>query len=319
MALSSQSAVPGAAVPGMAVPGLDGKGGGTALYPYYGQVPLDYLDYVDASSGHTLVATPGGSYLMLVVNSRAGLTVPPPDGRWTLGGMMMGARAPLAAVLSAAEIAAARERSLAGHGHYASRSCPHCAPEPRKTPPELPATGRTLAPHGHYPETGCVQCDPAPAIPAALIRRVSGPDFAPAPPAPPPMTAGEALAVHGHYPGSACVHCVPARTAAPPAAVRGDVHGHYPGGACRQCDPVRTAVTPAPAAENPHGHYPGSTCRQCDPAPPEPVTRKAGGTAPVPSMAEIRSAMARSPLIHGHDTPCRCEHCGQAAAKGMVV
>jgi len=53
-------------------------------YPYYGDETLDYLDYLDVATGKTLVAVPGGTYAMQVVNSRAGLTVPPPDNRWGL-------------------------------------------------------------------------------------------------------------------------------------------------------------------------------------------------------------------------------------------
>lgn len=77
------SSVPGMAVPGMIQPALaEHPSAGTWLYG--GQGVLDYLDYIDNSTGHTLVATPGGYYTMMAVNSRAGLTVPPPDGRWDI-------------------------------------------------------------------------------------------------------------------------------------------------------------------------------------------------------------------------------------------
>lgn len=59
---------------------------GPFTYPYLGNMTLDYLDYVDLLTSQTLVAVPGGSYIMLAVNSRAGLTVPPPDNLWSRQG-----------------------------------------------------------------------------------------------------------------------------------------------------------------------------------------------------------------------------------------
>lgn len=76
------SSVPGAAVPGMARPALVDNEGAGQVFAYYGHLTLDYLDYVDTRTGHTLIAVPGGSYSMMPVNSRAGLTIPPPDHRW---------------------------------------------------------------------------------------------------------------------------------------------------------------------------------------------------------------------------------------------
>lgn len=84
--ISLPSAIPGVAVPGAAEPALvqqSGSGGGT--FYYYGHLTLDYLDYLDSGTGHTLVVSPGNFYSMAVVNSRRGLTVPPPDGRWNPG------------------------------------------------------------------------------------------------------------------------------------------------------------------------------------------------------------------------------------------
>jgi hypothetical protein len=75
------SSVPGLGVPGMAVPGLDGTGAG-AQYQYLGHVQAYYLDYLDVLTQKTLSAVPGGFYSMVPVNSRAGLTVPPPDHSW---------------------------------------------------------------------------------------------------------------------------------------------------------------------------------------------------------------------------------------------
>jgi hypothetical protein len=75
------SSVPGMAVPGLAVPGLDGTGTGTQ-FQYLGHVQAYYLDYLDTLTQKTLSAEPGGFYSMTPVNSRAGLTVPPPDNCW---------------------------------------------------------------------------------------------------------------------------------------------------------------------------------------------------------------------------------------------
>ena len=217
------SAVPGAAVPGMAQPGRDQQFS-YPLYLYAGPWPLTYLDYLDTVTGHTLTVAPGGFYSMAAVNSRAGLTVPPPDSRWDTGpGAMF--RVVRTRPASAAEARAARERALIAHGHYVSAACPHCEPPSRES--------------------------------VTLARRVPGPDFAPRPPAKPPVTADEARAAHGHYPGSTCRQCDPApaepepvvsRVAGPDfapqpsmAQVRADLersrvaHGHYAPGGCRLC------------------------------------------------------------------------------------
>ena len=75
------SAVPALSVPGMAQPGRDGTGT-TRPWLYIGHVPVAYLDYLDVTAGRTLYAWPGNWYSMTPVNSRAGLTVPPPDHCW---------------------------------------------------------------------------------------------------------------------------------------------------------------------------------------------------------------------------------------------
>jgi len=75
----ARSSVPGMSVPGMAVPGLDGTSGGAGLFQYLGHVQAYYLDVLTQK---TLSAVPGGFYSMVPVDSRAGLTVPPPDHSW---------------------------------------------------------------------------------------------------------------------------------------------------------------------------------------------------------------------------------------------
>ena len=97
----------------------------TATYPgvmpfaYYGHVTRYYLDYLDQVTGQTLVAVPGGSYAMAPVNSRAGLTVPPPDGEWTPPAVFMITwRPPGRVVKTLAEVRADLERSRAARGWY---------------------------------------------------------------------------------------------------------------------------------------------------------------------------------------------------------
>ena len=55
---------------------------GPGFFLYQGQFPVYYLDYIDSTTNRTLSAVPGNAYAMYAVSSRAGLTVPPPDGRW---------------------------------------------------------------------------------------------------------------------------------------------------------------------------------------------------------------------------------------------
>ena len=89
--MTSFSAVPGLAVPGRAQPGDAGESSspsGSYLYYGFGWGVLYYLDYVDLATSETLRAVPGNYYSMLAVSSRAGLTDPPPDGRWQSGSEM---------------------------------------------------------------------------------------------------------------------------------------------------------------------------------------------------------------------------------------
>ena len=52
------------------------------LWQFLGHNPVYYLDYLDQVTRETLYAVPGGSYAMLPVEGRAGLTIPPPDSQW---------------------------------------------------------------------------------------------------------------------------------------------------------------------------------------------------------------------------------------------
>ncbi len=52
------------------------------LYIFTGHYSVSYPDYVDAATFRMLSCSPGNSYGMYVVSFRAGLTDPPPDGRW---------------------------------------------------------------------------------------------------------------------------------------------------------------------------------------------------------------------------------------------
>ena len=66
------------------VPGAIWPGNPYPLTPFrfIGHYPVYYLDYLDGTTRGTLYAQPGGSYFILVANTRLGLTIPPDDGRW---------------------------------------------------------------------------------------------------------------------------------------------------------------------------------------------------------------------------------------------
>ena len=51
-------------------------------YPYLGDSPRTYPQYLDADSGCTLTAEPGVAYLMIPAAGRHEMAVPPADGRW---------------------------------------------------------------------------------------------------------------------------------------------------------------------------------------------------------------------------------------------
>jgi hypothetical protein len=74
-------AVPGNAWPGTIMLGqpLDVS---LALYKFNGPVTLVYPDYIDAQAGHTLVASPGGIYDILIPGPGLGAPAVPNDGLW---------------------------------------------------------------------------------------------------------------------------------------------------------------------------------------------------------------------------------------------
>lgn len=82
MAIPYFSSVPGLSVPGQLVPGFLGENPLPADYQYLGHYVLYYLDYTDVNTLTTLAVTPGNAYAMQVAATRAGLSDPPPDGRW---------------------------------------------------------------------------------------------------------------------------------------------------------------------------------------------------------------------------------------------
>ena len=123
-------------------PSRDGTGTSTpgGPYQYIGQLACFYLDYLDTATGHTLAPVPGGYYTMIAVNSRAGLTVPPPGRPWNPGNAGAG-------------------------GTFAALFLK------RAVPPEIS--------HGHYPGATCAHCDPGAPHRPLPPRRTPGPDFAP--------------------------------------------------------------------------------------------------------------------------------------------
>ena len=54
-------------------------------YPYLGDSPRTYPQYLDADSGCTLTAQPGGAYLMTPAAGRHEMALPPADGLWGPG------------------------------------------------------------------------------------------------------------------------------------------------------------------------------------------------------------------------------------------
>ncbi len=158
---------------------------GFTTYPYYGHLTLYYLDYLDLVTQQTLVAAPGQSYAMTPVNSRAGLTVPPPDGRWVAAGfgpLFLRPRfSPALATPQLAEpappttlheVRAMAEKSRVASGWYERRLRPAAQPQPRYTggarpvpvpqPSQMQAVRAQLevarVAHGHYAPGGCKLC-----------------------------------------------------------------------------------------------------------------------------------------------------------------
>lgn len=115
-----RSSIPGMSVPGMAVPALDGSpGSASGPFEYIGPWPLYYLDYVDVITRETLSVVPGGSYTMIPVNSRAGLTVPPPDHRWLPAGESFGLH--VVRLHYGVVLAAGRAHTAGLHARFAAR------------------------------------------------------------------------------------------------------------------------------------------------------------------------------------------------------
>ena len=114
------SSVPDMSVPGMAVPGLAGTGS-PSFFLYLGHVPGYYLDYLDATTQKTLFAVPGNAYSMTPVNSRAGLTIPPPDNCWLTNTNKF---APRIVLHQHFALAVARAHSAGLHAAEAARPVP---------------------------------------------------------------------------------------------------------------------------------------------------------------------------------------------------
>ena len=84
--MSYFSAVPGRAAPGQFTIASPGSGSSaSSFWLYSGNMPEYYLDYLNAPLGETLYAVPGGTYSIVVANTRAGLPIPPPGPAWNSG------------------------------------------------------------------------------------------------------------------------------------------------------------------------------------------------------------------------------------------
>ena len=62
--------------------GFSGAVSAQNLFVFIGHYAVSYPDYVDVNTVRMLSCVPHGTYNMYVVSFRAGLTDPPPDGRW---------------------------------------------------------------------------------------------------------------------------------------------------------------------------------------------------------------------------------------------
>jgi hypothetical protein len=74
-------AVPGSMWPGAAWPG-DPITGSLLLEVFTGTETLIYPQYLDEQAQRTLVAAPGGTYVIELASGNPGLSVIPADGRW---------------------------------------------------------------------------------------------------------------------------------------------------------------------------------------------------------------------------------------------
>jgi len=170
------------AVPGEYQPGRDGTGiTPPTSFQYIGPYPLYYLDYLDQTTQHTLYATPGGIYTMLAVEGRAGLTQPPPDGRWSRAGGLFMIRfrphvEPAAVQMARARLVnAALQAAAARKGVVARRPVPR-APLPRRPVSVPPAPRPGVLPRPEpVPSQAAVELAAARRVNADLqARRLAG-------------------------------------------------------------------------------------------------------------------------------------------------
>ena len=154
------SSVPGMTVPGMAQPGNDGTGT-TQPWLYIGHTPVSYLDYLDATTGHTLSPYPGNWYSMTVANSRAGLTVPPPDHCWLTPTNRFAPRIALRAPPPEPEpppwITPEWPWPWPPPPPPKTTAGPPTAPQPPLAQVRADLEQARIA-HGHYTSGGCTQC-----------------------------------------------------------------------------------------------------------------------------------------------------------------
>lgn len=127
--------VPGAAYPGASQPADTGLPSITppTTFTFDGRVTLYYWDYVDTASQEILIAVPGLNYSMRVVGARAGLGVPPPDGRWNQPDLHEFAVLP---VKTLAEVRAEIEAARMARGDY--EPAPDMLPCPHSQGPGVP-------------------------------------------------------------------------------------------------------------------------------------------------------------------------------------
>lgn len=191
------TSVPGQSVPGMGQPALIAVEPPATTYKYYGHMVLYYLDYLDVTTQVVLVAVPGNSYLMQAVNSRAGLTVPPPDGRWnpsTVRDLIVFRPRPLPPAVASGVLTLREARAAAGPGFVPPPYVPlqreaavlggarfqHAAPAVAVAPQRSLAEARAAIGPGVVPEPYVpVQADPAGVAPGWFRHESVLPPVAP--------------------------------------------------------------------------------------------------------------------------------------------
>ena len=141
--------MPGIFFPGQSQPGENGViPSGFTTYLFLGHYSLYYLDYTDGETFWTLYAVPGNWYAINLANGRAGLSVPPPDGRWQGGSPGLGDEV-IFVRRYAEDLFAARAQNASLHAANARKPYIQVpagtpVPQPERKQPAALAAGRAV-------------------------------------------------------------------------------------------------------------------------------------------------------------------------------